>query len=355
VLQPRSPYTATSLFGNRKLTKLSFLTLYVVALCCLAPLRSLWLDEVLQLSDTYHHDLYQTIDRVAHNPGGVPLTYIFQNLFVNTLDHPFYAARFLAILWALAGMASLIWLVQLLETAWLPVAVAYALLPISLRYALEVRQYGPALAFSICATAVLVWLDHNPADFRAVIYGAVLALGLYSHPYLAFVIVAHMLWVIGRPSATYVFSASAIAVLCFLPWYVFASGYWNEAVVKEGYQSAFTWKTPLMIPHELSGGGYVLTCAVLALAVFGYRATAIPQSAKRLLLFCILVPLPLVMASNIMFRYFFAIRQLVYIVPPLCIFAVEGLRAIPKTPRTCLTVALLGFALFSDFRLFHQA
>ncbi len=305
----------------------------------------MWLDEVLQLSDTYHHTMHQTIDRVAHNPGGVPLSYILQNIFVNGLGHPFYSARLLSILFAVVGMASFIWLARLLQIPWLPVSFCYALLPISLRYALEIRQYGPALAFSILATALLVWLDDLPNPARATIYCFVLVLGLYTHPYLAFVILAHMLWSLRRFSARYVLPACATSLLLFLPWFLYARTFWVQAIVKAGYPSVFTWKTLLMIPHELSGGGYFLTCALFAFAVYGYRQTPYHQ----LLLLSILVPVPLVIFGDIFVRYFFAIRQLVFIVPPLCILAMEGLRKLRLSAtfvsmsvnRCLLSIALL--------------
>ena len=337
-----------------KLSPKWFLALYALVLCCLAPLRPLWLDEVLQLSDTYHHDLLDTINLVAHNPGGVPLSYIVQNLLLNLIDdYPFYVARAISILWAVAAMAGLIWLARLLDIAWLPVAACYALLPISLRYALEIRQYGPAITCCIAATALLMWLDREPNPRRTILYAGALTLGLYAHPYSAFVLFAHALWVFRRQSAKYAVVACLSAVLLFLPWYVVARDYWAHAVSTGGFQSGFTWKTPLMIPHELSGGGYVLTCSFLALAVYGYLRTQAPS--KNLLLLCILVPLPLVGIANLLFRYFFAIRQLVFIVPPLCILAAEGLRALPKkAPRATIATALAFLAIFFDFRWFYQ-
>lgn len=311
----------------------------------LAPLRPLWLDEVLQLSDTYHNRLDETTDRVAHNPGGVPLPYLVQNIFVNAVGHPFYSARALAVLWAVMAMASFIWLARQLHTGWLPAALSYALMPIALRYALEVRQYGPALAFVILATALLIWLDRQPTPGRAALYGFALACGLYSHPYTVFALLAHAVWALRRSAARYIFSSCAFAILAFIPWYLHSRAYWVQAVVKGGYQSNFTWRTMLMIPHELSGGGHVLTCAVIGLAVYGYRKTGIE---KNLLALCILVPLPLVAAANLLFRYFFAIRQLIFIVPALCILFAEGLRALPKTPRAIVASLLLCFALATD-------
>ena len=114
-------------------------------------------DELLQLSDTWHRSLTQTLNSVAHNPGGVPLAYLAENLFVNGTGAPFYMAHAFSIVCAVGGLTSLIWLVRLLRASggWRQVALVYALLPISLRYAVEARQYGPALALSIAATALL--------------------------------------------------------------------------------------------------------------------------------------------------------------------------------------------------------
>lgn len=352
MLQPRAATTGTSLRGNRKLTPLSakwFLALYAFLLLCFAPLRPLWLDEQLQLSDTYQRTLRETVTRVAHNPGGVPLAYVAENVLVNSLGHPLYTAHLFSIVCAIGGMASLIWLVFLLGTpaAWTVSAVTYALLPICLRYAEEARQYGPAMAFSVCATALLVWLDQRPTWLRAALYASALALGLYSQPYVGFTAVAHTLWALNRgKSLRYVFAGCATAALVFLPWYLYARGFWAQAVTEGGYQSSLSWKTPLMILRELSGGGYFLTIALLALAVRSY------QSSNRLLLCCVLVPIPLVLISNAWFHYFFAIRQFLFIVPPLCLLAAQGFSTLPKHWRHSVAAIFSITALIYDLRWF---
>jgi uncharacterized membrane protein len=311
------------------------------------------MDELLQLSDVYKRSLPDTVARVARNPGGVPLTYVAENIFVNALGHPLYHAHLFSILCAIAGMASLMWLVRLLgsSTTW-PVAAftTYALLPISLRYAIEARQYGPALATSICATALVVWLDQQPSWWRALLYSFVLILGLYSQPYIAFIAAAHLLWALNRPkSRTFVVAACALAALLFLPWYLYARAFWVNAVTAGGYQSSLDWKTPLMILRELSGGGYFLSIAFVALAIRGY------QRAHRLLLFCIIVPIPLVLAANAWAHYFFAIRQLLFIVPPLCVLAAQGLCTLPKPWRPALAATLAVIVLIFDIHWFANS
>jgi hypothetical protein len=154
--------------------------------------------------------------------------------------------------------------------------------------------------------------------------------------------VAHALWALRRGgSAKYILAACFTAALLFLPWYLYARGFWADAVIQGGYKSSIGWKTPLMILRELSGGGYLLSAALLCLAAFGYRRTTIPTAGKQLLLLCTIVPLPLVILGNLQFHYFFAIRQLLFIVPPLCVLAAEGLPSFPIRPALVATLLAL--------------
>jgi hypothetical protein len=314
----------------------------------------MWLDELIELSDTYQLSLSQTIGRVAHNPGGVPLVYLAENLLVNHLGHPFYTAHLFSILCAVAGLAGLISLAGLLEVSsgWLAVALLFAALPVSLRYAVEARQYGPALALSIIATALLARVPSWP---NALLYGLTLALGMYAQPYVAFVAVAHVLWSWRQVCFKYVLAGSVLAAALFLPWYLYARGFWVHAVSEAGYQSTVNAKTPLMILRELSGGGYLLTLSLIGLAACGYWRTSMPAASKRLLLTWAIVPVPLVLAANTLFHYFFAIRQLLFIVPPLCILAAEGVWALQKGWRPCVAAGLLIAACVNDVRWFTQA
>ena len=83
--------------------------------------------------------------------------------------------------------------------------------------------------------------------------------------------------------------------------------------------------------------------------------TEMPTAAKRLLLLWIVVPVPLVMLANTLFHYFFAIRQLLFIVPPLCVLAGEGLEALQRGWRPLVAVALLAAACVYDVRWFGHS
>ncbi len=325
----------------------------------LAPLRPLWLDELLQLSETYAHTLRQTLVLAAHNGGGVPVAYLAENLIVNHLGQPLVTAHLFSIGCAVAGMAGLILLAQRLRagSGWFYSGVLFALLPLSLRYATEARPYGPALAFGTLATLLVAFLDKGAALWKAVLYAAILSLGIYTQPYVAFVGAAHVAWAISerrRTSAPYIVGGAAAAAISFLPWYLYARPLWASAVAAGAFRSSLSAKTPLMILHELSGGGYILTILLLTLAAFGYRRTSMPLFCKRLLLFWATVPVPLALAATAAFGYFFAIRQLIFVLPPLCILAAEGLDRLPQRSRW-LPVGLGLFAaisLFADVRRF---
>lgn len=338
---------------NRSIKQI--VVLYGLILAFLATRRPLWLDELMQLTSTYQRSCAQTLHFAALNPGGVPLGYLGQYAFVNALGHPVYTAHLFSIFCAMIGLASLLWLTQLLGIGdrWLWVALAFSALPLSLRYAVEARPYGAALAACILATALLVRLEQQPNFWRAFLYGAAVAIGIYLQPYSAFVAVAHFLWLWRRPAAKYVFFAGVCAALSFVPWYLYARTLWIRSVTGRGF-TTLTWRILPIIFRELSGGGYWLTGALLVLAWLGYRRTTMPKSTRHLLLLWAVVPLPLVILANSFFHYFFAIRQLFFVIPALCLLAVEGWLSIHGRWRLTLAIVLMVVAGIYDVRWFTQ-
>ena len=163
----------------------------------------------------------------------------------------------------------------------------------------------------------------------------------------AFVAAAHCVWAAKRSSTTgrriplALCLGAFAAVLLFLPWYRYAHSFWTQAIVDEGFHSSLGWKTPLVIFRELSGGGYALSAILLALAAYGYRHCELEPDTKFLLLAWIAVPLALALAADYAFGYFFAIRQLLFVLPPLCFLAAQGLGALPNNFATRVLAACI--------------
>jgi hypothetical protein len=61
------------------------------------------------------------------------------------------------------------------------------------------------------------------------------------------------------------------------------------------------------------------------------------------------------MVADTLFHYFFAIRQLLFIVPPLCVLAGEGLEALQKAWRPLVALAVLAAACVYDVRWFGHS
>jgi hypothetical protein len=129
--------------------------------------------------------------------------------------------------------------------------------------------------------------------------------------------------------------------LAFLPWYAYASPIWNETVKSTGIHFHISWKTPLMLVREITGAGYIGGCAIILLAIIGSRRGITTLSLKWLLVLCAVIPVICVLVADAAADYFLAIRQMIFVLPPLLLLASDGLSTLMHVaPRR--TAALIG-------------
>ncbi len=316
--------------------------LYFAVLATLLNAQPLWLDEILQLLGTRGRSLAELLDWVAINPGAAPLGYLTQWGALQIFGFTTFSARLSSALFsALSGLT----LVALSRRLGLRTPAAafllFALMPLQFRYALEARPYSQGLFFALWCTLEAVNLRDRPGIASRTRYTLAVACGLYTQPYTAFAALAHALWM-PRLSAPL-----AAAGALFLPWFLHARGQWREHLDASGHHFAFSLKTLAMLFRESCGGGYLLAVAIAALAVAGLCSPHMLPPVKRLLALSVAVPVAAALAADAVFGYFFAIRQVLAILPPLCLLAAEGLRAIPS--RLALPIVALAAVL----SLFH--
>jgi hypothetical protein len=115
----------------------------------------------------------------------------------------------------------------------------------------------------------------------------------------------------------------------------------------------FSWRqvTPLGLLHELSGGGYVCSAALLVAAAVG-----LPTLRNRRLLACVaLAALAGPILVDALVNYFFAARQLLFAVPVLALCAAGGIERLRAGGRRwagyALLLALFAAAAVGDYRL----
>ena len=281
------------------------------------------------------------------------LPYFIQALALDLAGYSVFSARLPAALFSVLSCAALAWLARELRLQWPAVAVVLLMaLPLQWRYALEGRPYSQAMFFAILATVLAVRLARKPGALRTALYGLALVAGMYTLPLLVLFPLAHFVWVslcLDEPQRRRVQVrigiAGAAAVLLLAPWVIWANSRWAGAIA--GNQGHFLLhpRLFLVLLHELPGGGYTASILLLGAAGAGLASRGIARSTKVLLALLVAVPLVGTLAIDAIFDYFFAVRQLIPVLPALALLAAEGLRDLYSRRRalgTILFAALSG-------------
>jgi 4-amino-4-deoxy-L-arabinose transferase-like glycosyltransferase len=315
----------------------------LVAVALLGALP-LWLDETLQLIETRDPSTTQMIARLPRNSGAAPLGYLVQHYSLGLTGYSIRKARLPA---ALFGIATVLAVGLLAAEAgvrysWLAAAL-FAFFPESLRYATESRVYSQALFFSVLATLIYVTLAKRPTAGLAAGYWLALTLAICTQPYAASVGLALLLWSVVRreiKAALYGGVAFALAILAFLPWYLWSRAAWAAGIAREGFHFSFSARTLLMLFREVAGAGYWGSALLLILCAIAV-ARRYPHTRAQQLLICLLaVPVVCVLAGDAVAGYFVAARQFIWILPAIAILAAM---AIERRARTAMVLyALLG-------------
>jgi uncharacterized membrane protein len=334
-------------------------------LLCLLPRLSLWLDEILDLIGVRFYDLPRLIEYVPKNSGGVPLGYLVQVASVRALGYSPFAGRLPSAVFSILGAVGIVLLAKRFGLRWPALALAvFCLFPLQLRYALEARPYSQALAISIWMTLAFLRLRETPTPARIFLYWACIVAGLYTQPYSVFVAVAHFCWIVLSPSngtkKRLLWTAGGalfLAALAFLPWYAYAHQFWRESIETSHFRSTINLKTPLLILRELVGAGYPGAILVLAAAGFGLAKSFRSDRDGLFWTLQLACPVFLALLADVMFGYFLAIRQMIFVLAPLAILCAAGwevLMARRRIPAAIYGCLLLSILVYEDFEFFAR-
>jgi len=325
----------------------------VFAVLGIAPL---WLDELQQLV-LGRESLAALLRWVQLNPGAAPLPYLAQRAVVDLFGTSAYVVRIPAALCSIAGaavFAALCGRFGIRLPAW--ATALFLALPLQFRYALEARGYSQGLLCALASWLLLLRARERGTVGAAAFYGASVALGLYSQPLTILPVFGGLFWLIGEREVgsrtkRQVLGAASIGVLSFVPWYVL------QRQTQESFASMslffFSWRqvTPLVLLHELSGGGYVCSAALL----FGAAVGLAKVRNGRLLACVALVSLAGPILIDALVNYFFAARQLLFAAPALALCAAGGIERLREGGRRwagyAMLVAFVAAAAVSDYRL----
>lgn len=306
---------------------------YTIALLLLATAIPLWLDEILTLIGSTQPTFAALLDYIRTVPGGTPLALLPSRLTIAVFGNGLLASRLPSILPSAATLPGVFLLARKLNVRWpLAVVAVFALWPMQLRYALEARPYALALCFTVWLTVLIV------DESRPVLYVGLTLLAALTQPYALFVPVAHLTHRRKLPLI-----ALALATLVLIPWYDYFRADWSRVTQAQSL-AGFDTHAPLVLLHEISGSGYV-GLAFLALGTYFAR--------RRELWLWAIIPVVLAFAANTVFHYFFATRQVIYILPILAVLFVAGAEKLGK-PGCVLLAAFLAASLYEDVSWFRK-
>lgn len=314
-----------------------FVISYVALLLLLATVIPLWLDEILTLIGSTQPTLAALLDYIRTVPGGTPLAFLPARLTIATLGSNLLASRLPSILASAAALPGVFLLARHMNLRTPLAAVAiFALWPLQLRYALEARPYALALCFTVWLTVLI--LD----DERPLLYVTLTILAALTQPYALFVPAAHL-----THRRKFPLIALTVATVILIPWYAYFRGDWSH-VIQDQNLVAFDTRAPLVLLHEISGSGYIGLAILATGACFARRA--VPLAALWL---WAIIPIALTLIANTAFHYFFATRQVIYILPALALLFAAGTERLGK-PGCVLLAAFLTASLYENGRWFTR-
>jgi len=318
-------------------------TLFVIAAITLSGALPLWLDEILQLSETRDTTVTEMVSRLPRNSGAAPLGYLVQQATLRVTGYSVRRARLPAAVFAAASVFAIGLLAAALGVrhVWLATAV-FAVLPATLRYATESRVYSQALFFSVLATLLYVHLSKRPTRALWVGYSIALMAAIYTQPYSASIVFAHLLWsAVYREFKTLALGGAGLAltIASFLPWYLWSKAAWAAGIAREGFHFSASPKTLLMLFREVPGTGYWGSALLLGLCAFALNRRPVAR-AQALLILLLAVPIASVVAADSLAGYFVAARQFIWILPAAAILAATAVER--SGPAAIVLYALLA-------------
>ena len=329
---------------------------YAALVFAVLGITPLWLDELQQLV-LGRESLATLMWWVQLNPGASPLPYLAQRAVMDLFGTSVFVARIPAALCSIAGaavFAALCGRFGIRSRVW--AVVVFLAIPLQFRYALEARGYSQGLLCAMASWLLLLRVRERGTVGAAALYGASVALGLYSQPLTILPVFGGLFWLIGEhevPSRIrrLILGAASVGVLSFVPWYVLQ----RQALEASGSMALyfFSWRqvTPLVLLHELCGGGYVCSAALLVGAAVGLARLR----DRRLVASVALVSLAGPILIDALVNYFFAARQLLFAAPALALCAAGAIDRWREGGRRwagyAVLLAFFAAAAVSDYRL----
>ena len=264
------------------------------------------------------HNMIEIIERTARDVHP-PLYYLVAHIWQGVFGMSEFAVRSLSAVFGLATILLVYLLVRRLfseGTARLA-ALFIALGPFVVRYSEEARMYGMAAFFVVLATYLIVRIATSQASSIKswILYGFIIAAGLYTHYYTLFIIPVHLAYLAWSRGGVKPLIAdkgwwlgNSLGALLFLPWVpvILAqmsrvqAGFWIPPVTADTVPNTFMQFLAFLPSYSFSGwvAGALLTLFTLGV-IHVYVTQKNLRRAIGLLLLWLVIPLAAIMLISI--------------------------------------------------------
>lgn len=189
--------------------------------------QSVWFDEAYSIMVAKRS--VSEIVRLSALDTHPPLYYLVLKIWANVFGWSELALRSLSVIFYGASIAVAGCFIKRHFNARAAIYVLTMLLlaPLLMRYGFEIRMYAMASLIGVAATVMLVRAHSSKRWTDWLIYGALVALGMYTLYYLALLWLAHLAWLVAMDAGKLRKSswkecrwigAYAFSLLLFLPW-----------------------------------------------------------------------------------------------------------------------------------------
>ncbi len=221
------------------------------------------------------------------------------------------------------------------------------LAPMFIRYSQEARMYMMVAAIALAATYVLTIAMESKKRLHWVIYGILLALGMWVHYYAAIIWIAHLIWhadnirrTAGKGEFRKQFISSEwktayiVAIILYLPWIPFFIGQSLVVQIAGFWIPPVTLGTPLNfltnsvyyrdLADTTSWLAFALIVVVIFLTVLAFRVyksfNRIDKQSYRLILTLAFAPMIIIFLISVPIRSTFIDRYLITSVIGIALF-----------------------------------
>ena len=343
-----------------------FGVLYIV-LCSINLQQSIWFDESYgaYLTRFSFEDIWGLTAADVHPP----LYYFLLKLWSGIFGYTDFGMRFMSVFFgAIAIVFAWQWLKRTFGTK--PALIATLLMtlsPMLIRYGQEMRMYTMAVAIIFGATYVLQLAIDTKKRRYWIIYGILMALGMWTHYFVALIWLAHLAYLIyvyrKKIFQKNIIISYALAVVLYLPWIpsflsqtsTVQQGFWigapSIATVTDYFTNSFLYLNSADI------AGWLLILTVVIAFCFVSLVRRLGKKLSLLHFMAFLPPILLILLSMPPFTPMFVDRYIIYSMICLSLIVGIGLTVVKFKSRIVapiiMTLLFVGTSVIGIFNVYE--